>query len=202
MLHRRFLAEPVNLQQLTERVDQLATGFFTRARIKALTDSYKELVRAGINHLPDLSAPAHHAGGLEARMQAWDAEVERLQNIPAEEQARFHAMMDRPMPFFLGTPLVGDGSVMFGWDPAEDLKGDTIQYDLQVSTSPTFATMAYEKTDFSELLVTVEDLPPGTYYWRVIARDDVNPGSNWQLAFDEVHIDNTRHMGVGTFVVP
>jgi spore coat protein H len=198
-LHRRFLSVPANLQQFKERVDQLASQFFTAERIKALTDVYKPLVWAAINKAPDLGSLPTSASN---KMQGWEAEVDRLLTIVAAERTRFYDLLERPMPFFLGTPLVGEGSMMFNWDRAVDLQGDAVKYDLQISTTPDFATLAFERTGHSEILMMVnEDLPAGTYYWRVTARDAKDPTNNWQVAFDEVRKDATRYMGVGTFVV-
>jgi spore coat protein H len=198
-LHRRFLSDPKNLEQLKDRVDQLASEFFTSARIRALTDVYKPLVMAAINKTPDL--PRLPTADSD-KMAAWNTEVDRLLTIVAQEKARFHDMLARPMPFFLGTPLVGTSSVMFNWDRALDLEGDTVAYDLQIATTPDFASLTVEHKNISTTLMIVQQaLAPGTYYWRVIARDSVDPTNNWQVAFDEVWVDNTRYMGLGKFTV-
>jgi spore coat protein H len=198
-LHRRFLSDPNNLNQLKARVDQLAAEFFTNARIKALTDVYKPLVMGAINKTPDLSRlPTHDSD----KMAAWNTEVDRLLTIVAQEKVRFHDTLARPMPFFLGTPLVGEASVMFNWDRAVDVHGDTVSYDLQISTTPDFASLTVEQTGIAgTVMLLPQTLPPGTYYWRVIARDSVDPTNNWQVAFDEVRMNNIRYMGVKTFTV-
>jgi spore coat protein H len=200
-LHRRFLSDPANLQQLSERVDQLAATFFTAERIKALTDAYKPLVRAAIFKAPDL---ARLPTGPDAtdKMAVWEAEVDRLLTIVAQERTAFHDLLQRPMPFFLGRPVVADGSIMFSWQRSDDLQGDAVLYDLEISTTPDFATLAFTRTGYSDTFMLVsQELPAGTYYWRVTARDGTAADS-YQVAFDEVRIDTTRYMGVGSFVVP
>ncbi|MFB3895371.1 MAG: metallophosphoesterase [bacterium] len=73
----------------------------------------------------------------------------------------------------------GDGSNMFNHIPAfiwtettDSNPGDIIQYLLQVSTTSTFNTIAYDSGYSSSTTATpISELATGQYYWRVISRD-------------------------------
>ncbi len=202
-LHRRFLAEPANLEQFKTRVEHLANDFFTPQRLGALLESYKPVVWPALDKEPDLSRLPTSASGSTAKEIAWETEVDRLLTIAPGRLTNLYERMERPMPFFLGTPLVGSSSVMFNWDLSEDLQGDTIKYDLEISETPAFTSLVYQRRDYADNLMTVRfdaitNAGTGTYYWRVIARDSKN-ADNWQLAFDELWKDDTRYMGLGSF---
>jgi hypothetical protein len=203
-LHRRFLAVPANFDQFAERVDQLARDFFTTARLSALLESYKPVVRAALIKEPDLAYLPTRVSGTEAKEAAWEAEVDRLLTIVTARRDNLYELIERPMPFFLGTPLVGEGTVLFTWDPSEDLQADAITYDLEISTVPTFASLIFERKDYTSTLLRVEqELDAGKYFWRVIARDAKDPTVNWQLPFDNLwnEEDDTIYLGLGTFQV-
>jgi hypothetical protein len=69
-----------------------------------------------------------------------------------------------------------------------DLQGDAVTYDFQIARTPTFGQgdIVVNKTGLKEHELTLEDaVSPGTYYWRVIARDAKDPAKNWQISFSE-----------------
>jgi spore coat protein H len=203
MLHRRFFSEPTNLQQFDERLTQLATTFFTRERIATLIDSYRPIVAAAITREPDFRQLPTALGDTTDALKQWQVEVERLLTIVQTEQARFFGLLERPMPFFLGVPTIRGGMVKLNWGPAHDLQGDGVLYDLTVARAPDLQEVVYETSGLPVAeLALPQPLPASRYYWRVIARDTRDPETSWQLPFDELTLDGTRHLGVATFTVP
>lgn len=72
---------------------------------------------------------------------------------------------------FANTTPVG-----FGWSAVASPAGNAVQYDLQISTSATFATLTYDSGWIAATNATVNLASPvgsTRYYWRVQARDAV-----------------------------
>jgi spore coat protein H len=202
LLHRRFFSEPTNLRQFDQRLTELASTFFTRERLAALIDSYRPIVQAAISREPD-GPLLPVLGDRPAAVVQWQAEVERLGTIVQTEAARFHELLDRPMPFFLGAPTTVGGRLRLNWDAAADLQGDPIVYDVTVASTPALDAPLFQATAVEAIELTLPDpLPPGRYYWQVIAREAHNPQTSWQLPFDEVVVGGTRHQGVSSFTLP
>jgi spore coat protein H len=202
-LHRRFFSEPSNLAQFEQRLTELATTFFTHERITALIDSYRPIIAAAITRPPDSQQLPTAAGDRTEAGKQWQAEVDRLLSVVNGEQARFRDLLGRPMPFFLGVPASTGGRTKLNWDPAIDLQGDPVLYDVTVARTPDLQAPVYQATGLPAIELTLPDpLPPDRYYWRVTARETADPEGSWQLPFDEVTVGATRHLGVASFVVP
>lgn len=200
-LHRRFLENPADRAELSARIDQLATQFFTRARLAALIDGYAPVVQQAIAHAPD-------AAGLPATgdpVAAWKAEVARLYTIVPQQQKRYHETLRWPMPFFLGQVQALGTRRTFAWDASVSLVGDPIRYDFTLARRPNFAkaSVIEENDGLTSTGLSLEQaLPSGTYYWRVIARDANDPQNKWEIAFDKLSEDGQSYAGVGEFSVP
>lgn len=85
-----------------------------------------------------------------------------------------------PAPELLPAPVLvpqghsqtagGDVAKTFQWEPVVAAWGGTVQYQVQVSGSLDFAAVPYASAWQSGTSWT-QALPPGTWYWRVTARD-------------------------------
>jgi len=103
------------------------------------------------------------------------------------------------MPVFLGVPFREGEKLVFRWSESDDLQGDTIVYDLEVSRTPDFAEILIRQTDLVKNEVALNPLPAGAYFWRVLIRDSKG---NHQTAFDRyLSEDNVNYLGVSRFEV-
>ncbi len=66
-----------------------------------------------------------------------------------------------------------DKSITFGWSTVTAPDGDTCQYQVQVSSASTFASIAYQ-SGWQAGTSWTQALPIGTWYWRVTSRDSVH----------------------------
>ena len=73
----------------------------------------------------------------------------------------------------------GVRTVSFDWQQAEGFEGSI--YDVQLAQSPFFVTgkMTAEKASLKVARLTVSDLEPGTYFWRVRASIKSGQTSEW-----------------------
>lgn len=97
----------------------------------------------------------------------------------------------RPRMKGLIEPLSGSMAVVkptFKWNPAFDPDSDVVSYEIQISSSPTFAGVAWS----SKNIQTEEYAPPvplkgKEFYWHVRAYDSLGPGAwseGWKILVD------------------
>lgn len=184
-LHRRFVSDPENLRDLIQRVEELRRDIITPVRTGKLLDGYHGIAEEYSGKEPDQEfLPL--AGSEQQWKSEFNGEFQRLPKVIDQNLEAFRAGLGRPMPFFLGEPVLGPGGWVFRWDPAVDLQGDGVTYDFQVSKSPLFraSDIIVERSKLVSADLTIaERLAPGAYWWRVTARDSKDPGANWQIAF-------------------
>lgn len=201
-LHRRYLKQPGAIARLQAKMEEIKDTHATAARIAVLADSYRGVVRAAIERSPDFEfLPPVGPDPLAA----FDAEVARL---PALIESRFQQFLDtleRPMPVFQWVET-GGGMVRFAWEESYDLQGDGLTYDFELSTSPRFepqnlVAQSLGRPDATPYEVPRASLPAGTYYFRVIIRDDKSPSTNWQVAFDKTFDPDTGELFEGVVAI-
>lgn len=194
-LHRKFLSIKKNRDDLYALTEYIRANYITDAKVQALLDAYEPIVRPFQSKLPD-SGHNSDATWLTAKQ----ALVTGLQaNIDL-----YKSVIGDPMPFretaeYNSTTNIFSAS----WDESVDLEGDTIVYDLNVSSDYDFNTTLISEQNLTGLTYTKNiNLASGTYYLKVIAKDD-NNASSYQEAFDLVTAtDSTNRYGVKAFQVP
>lgn len=182
-LHQRFLSDERNREDLIARMAELREGPLARGAIEALLAADRETIAAYVAAPPD-SFYLPGAGGQPA--DRWAAEYERVAGAVDDFAAEFDAVLERPMPVVLYQVPDGD-TLTFQWSPSVDFQGDRITYDFDLSRSIGFDSVgiALERHGLGTPYTTIDRPPPGTYYWRVITRDDDDPEGNFQPPFIE-----------------
>ncbi len=115
-----------------------------------------------------------------------------------------------PMPPTLIQPELVDSRWVFRWDPAYDVTGNDITYDLQIASSLEFAagdivltiTGIEDSPNVVEHDVEASQLPAGDYFARLTARAISEPDRFWQVASNLVVTNGERHFGIMPFSVP
>ena len=204
VLHKRFIQDADNLQDIIDKVEDLRANVFTVAQTTAYLDVYTDIVFDLITASPDLEElQALDDDTTDGIIAELTGEIDRLSAIPEESYQTFITALQRPMPIYLNDAVVGDGTVNCSWEESYDLQGDDITYDLTISTDPNFAAgdIVYED-DTSSTSVDITTLTSGTYYYRVIIRDDADPDTNWQMPFSYYTDDaGTDYQGMKQFTV-
>lgn len=190
-LHSRILKVPRYRQMLDAKISELMK-FLTPDRIESMLKQYKEVTDAYSLQMPDLY---HMPFTKEDYENAY-----RL--LPGEVQVNYdlyQKSLKAPMPFFLGTPKVVDNSLVFNWSESYDFNAQNITYHFVVSRNWDFDEVVYEETVMNTNTTRTDLLPPGMYFWQVIA---TNENNITQSAFD-VYFDANRapHSGMKVFYV-
>ncbi len=192
VLFNRMLRVPEYRQALRDKVELLHAQI-TPERIAELIAKYRQTVDQFTMSMPDV-----------AGIKATQEQLELIyQNMPYDTDAAYQDILtsfERPMPFYMHD-VTGEGdALLLGWDSAYDFDGEFIRYDVQVARDWSFEsdTLVYESLGQLDTQALVEMLPPGTYYWRVVA---TNESGYTQIAFDQVVTDSGAHEGTRRFVV-
>lgn len=175
ILHRRVLMVPAYREKLDKKVREIL-HIMTPDRLNNMLNVYRSTTEKYVIQMPDI---AH----LPSTLQDYDMAYSL---IPDEPQANYNAYkesIDKPMPFYLGTPedMKGTGKYRFFWDEAYDFDAEDISYHFEVATDWEFENIISEATFTNIYQVELPKLAPGTYFWRVLA---TNESGKTQAPFD------------------
>ncbi len=186
LLHNRFFRSEKNVQLLKDKIDVLYESTMNNEAVAERLDVYLP-VQTLIKRAPDSDYLPIEVGDLEA-------EWERIAGTPMRSIERFLADIQKPKPFYLGNLIPQEtGGFMFVWDPSFDLQGEDIVYDWTLAKDPAMTTVVDQRIAMRETNLTRE-LSPGTYYWKVVARDSAG---HEQFAFDQFEdAEGNPHYGV------
>ncbi|MBP1154259.1 MULTISPECIES: CotH kinase family protein [unclassified Paenibacillus] len=172
-LAKKFFQNPANVEALNEKMETLS-GIMNKERTKALLDQYYPTIQPMVLRSPDVQL-------LPKDVQRFDEEYYSLADFTSNSLDKYYTHLEKPMPVFIGGPWLDKDRMTFTWGPSYDLQGDEIYYDVQIAQTPDFSTMVYENKGLQETELTMERLPVGVYYWRVIIRDSQG---HEQIAFE------------------
>lgn len=165
IFHRRFFRDPENIDALTSKINELME-IITPENTKALTDSYKPVIRKYLYNTPDI-------GLLRTDPSFVEPYLDSYQKIIEYNHERYLKALQNPMPVFTTAPIKNeDGGFGFSWEPSYDLQRDLITYDFEIARDYNFSNIVFSNKDIKETSINTTPLSPGTYYWRLIIKDD------------------------------
>lgn len=170
-LHKRFLMDAVNRQDLTRTIMDLYQTYLNREKITAQLDGYKPLVEGLITTSPDLDhLPTVDTGDTSSKQ--WEQEYNRLATVTKINFNRYLESLKQPMPFWQSAEINVEGKLSLAWDASYDMGGGNVTYDVQVAGSPDFSTaIVCSHENLVSTTVTCTKPGNGTYYMRVTAKN-------------------------------
>ncbi|OGO90820.1 MAG: hypothetical protein A2Y17_03525 [Clostridiales bacterium GWF2_38_85] len=192
ILHQRVLKVESYRQKLDEKIKEVMT-YLSRDKLSPLLQRYSEVVMPYLYSTPDI------AYARQTQNEYYDI-LNELHNFVDINYQLYLNSLEKPMPFYLGTPIItDDNKLRFNWDVAFDLDNERITYKIQVSDSYLFDNIIYETDDALLPEIEYNMLPYGQYFYRVIA---TNESGYSQAAFDYYEDRNSiRHYGVISFFI-
>lgn len=191
VLHSRYFRSEKHVNQLKDKIEELSKVINEESVMKQL-QIYQPQVEAFSFRSPDLD----YLPGLKSEVSN---EFKEIAQIPELGKKLFFEDLEKPKPFYLDDVIHDDGSLSFSWGVAYDLQGDDLLYDWSVSRDPGFTQIVADKKSISATAITIDELPEGTYYWKVTVRDTKG---NVQIAFDSFKDDEgTPFYGLREFEV-
>ncbi|MBD2867541.1 exopolysaccharide Pel transporter PelG [Paenibacillus arenilitoris] len=176
-LHNRFFRSEEHVRMLKDKIDELYE-IINNDTVGTMLEPLRGIAEPFVKRTPDISFMPIKVGEL-------NREFERIAGVPLRSMERFKEDIEKPKPFYLGDVASGGGKQTFVWDPAFDLQGEDIVYDFMIAKDPAFAQIVQERMNLTGTTVELA-LSPGTYYWKVVARDE---SGHKQTAFD-IYLDN------------
>lgn len=171
-LHNRFFRSEEHVRMLKDKIDELYETI-NYDTVRKMLKPLRDVAEPFIKQTPDISF-------MPIQVDKLSEEYERIAGVPLRSLERFKIDIQKPKPFFLGEVVSKDGKQTFVWDPAFDLQGDDILYDFTVAKDPAFTQIVEKRKSLGGTTAELA-LSPGTYYWKVIARDQLG---HEQIAFD------------------
>jgi spore coat protein H len=105
---------------------------------------------------------------------------------------------EKPMPFYIGSPVSDGHTVSLQWDVAYTFDAETVTYTVELATDWTFAEPIFRQSGLKIPAVTFELPPAGQYFIRVIATD---ASGQTQTAFDTYMATSGKVYGTKCFYV-
>lgn len=201
-LHRRFLEKPENHARLERRLQALATQL--EPRVGPTLQALVAVIRPFVGQEPDVEwlPVVPPADQIADRLAQFDAEVSRLEGQLGRNLAEARAVVERPMPVWLGEPIAEGTAWRLDWDPSYDLQGDPLRYEFRLGTTPDLSSPLVQRRDLEAPHLLLPELGAGTYYWTVDVRDTKDPVNHWQQPFDRLELNGAVYDGVRTFTLP
>ncbi|MDY3920160.1 MAG: CotH kinase family protein [Candidatus Limivivens sp.] len=187
ILHRRFLKNESNRQELAARVAELHETI-NKESVNALVAQYNQTVEPYVTAMPDFYYLGHTAEERNTLLAGLGEEVETAYQ-------QFLDSLNELMPFFLfGLEQDGD-SLRFSWEEAYDFSNATISYHITVAPTPDFASPVIDEDGLTGLEYTTDTrtLPSGTWYWKVTAHTDDGRTAE---AMNKIEINENYYPGV------
>ena len=196
LLHQRYLKQPSAVAELNEAVLHIKNTYLTPQKVAAKLDAYKPITLPLISAAPDfqnLPSP-----GNNPPMEEYTANYNNLYTAVQKNYQIFKDSIQYPMGFWIRKAELANNKLSLKWTPSHDLQGDSITYDVQISTSLDFATPTLIVSGLTTTQYEFNwNLPANPFYYvRVLARDSANPQAHWQVAFNEYISHNREYHGI------
>ncbi len=120
-----------------------------------------------------------------------------LPNLVDFYYGKYQESLEKPLPFYIGTPVQNAEKITFGWDEAYDFQQDDIKYEVRLSDDLSFENIIYEYSG-NWTSCAAAPLPEGQYFLEVIAVDE---DGNRQSAFDYYDSDMGKYYSTLCFYV-
>ena len=182
VLFNRALRLPDFRAALDAAVEDLLANYLGQEHLEEMIRGYRETVEPFVYAQPDM---------LSAPLTAQEYDVV-AQAIPEEVQLNYESYLEslqKPMPFYISTPVLEDGELALSWDASYDFDGEMISYRVTLARDPDLADVVATEDDLIIPQLSVDDPGEGQYFLKVEA---TNESGYTQVAFDTyVRTDDT-----------
>ena len=200
---RRYYLMPGAHDLLVRAANEVRRDFFTDDLIRDLSTQYATAIRPFISSSPDIE----NIGGVRRpeRLNVWEERWQSFPAVVAGNLEKLSASPNMPLPHQIKQPFSRRGNTVLWWEPATDITGGNVTYDIEISSRADFAdgSVIFSDEGIANVPQRVEyeldrqSLPSGTWYYKVIA----NSGNFFQVANNVLSEEGVRYQGVRKFTV-
>ena len=203
--HKQFLQKDGNVALLKQAVTEIKNKYLTREIIEQKIKSYSAITGPLVTVKPDDFYGIYENDAQKEKN--YNNVLNKLIDNVELNYSRFISSFNNPMPFYAYLPeITADATqtktVRFDWDDSVSLQDHTISYDLVLYNSksvviidpaPGTPNQRLVPDKVVEVKTAIQDSdisinwvhPAGTYFYKVIARDNTKPKEYWQVSYDE-----------------
>ena len=174
MLFRRALQTSSFRKALDDAINDLRSTVLSRENITAMSRMYKEAVRPYVFNMPDI-------GYLPLTPEEYELITENLADEIDRSYQGYLDSLEKPMPFYMGTPENIDGKLYLNWDIAYDLDAEDIRYNVIVARDYNYEDVIFSQENLRLNDITCPMPEPGQYFYKVQA---TNHSGYTQDSFD------------------
>ena len=190
VLFQRCLQSDDFREELDTAVSDVKS-YLSEERISGMIQAYRTVTQAYLKKMPDqMYAPLT------------DAEYETIASaIPSEVEQNYKLYkesMKKPMPFYIGVPMIEGNTLKFNWDASYDFNAEDITYTVELAKDYQFKEVVYRQENL--LIPEAQTTVPadGQYFLRVRA---TNASGKTQDAFDYYVTDDGKNYGMKCFYI-
>lgn len=188
-LHQRVFQNRLNLLELNKKIEEVYS-ILTKEKLESVSRKYLSVVKEEYSK--------NQIYRRDFKIEDFNDIIEQISNTPNKNRRLYYEYLEKPMPIWLGDIEKVENGYYFFWTESFDLQGDSLSYTLQISYSPDFSDVFYEKTRIRDSDIEI-DIEPGEYFWRIIV---VDGKGNTQRAFDQYKIEvNKSYFGIKRIVI-
>ena len=190
VLFQRCLKSSKFRAQLDTAVNDLK-NYLSKERLSGMIAKYRKVSEHFAYSEPDVTY-------MRLTKENYDEIASKLPNLVDTYYGFYSDSLQKPMPFFIGEPVVQDGKLKVGWGASYDFQEEALSYTALLSQNPDGTDVIDEYT--GKWTETTFDLPPGgEYFLKVYVSDE---SGNTQDAFDSYETDEAgKFYGVICFYI-
>ena len=144
-LVNRFLRNTDNKNALTEKMEELKI-IISQEKLDYFIELYRPIATRFLTSPPDNSIA-------ELDLEDINEEFELLKDSIELNLREYYKSLERPMPVFLFPVHLIGNFMEFDWSISYDFQGDPLHYHFQLSDSPLFKEILYEKDNILDKIV-------------------------------------------------
>ena len=178
VLFKRCLKSESFRNELNDAIVDLKENTLSTENLAGMVSDYRSVVEKYLWNTPDITYE-------RLTPEEYDEVALNLPKQIEENYQKYLDSLEKPLPFFIGTPTIEDGKLVMRWDASYDFQNEDIIYKATLSKNDdgrdTVASYEGIWTEFST------DVPePGEYFLGVEAVDE---SGNSQDCFDDYSDD-------------
>ncbi len=165
-------------QKLNEAVNDIK-GILTKEKLSGMVSDYRSVVEQYLWKDPDITYES-------LTQEEYDYVAEHLPELVDVYYENYKKSLEKPLPFYIGTPVVDQDKLEFVWENSYDFQQQDITYKAVLSKDPE----EKEVIDSYEGIWpnwSIDKLDSGQYFLKVQA---VDTDGNVQEAFDYYQAEN------------
>lgn len=165
VLFNRIFREEEYRDMLTAAVEDLRTNYLTQEKISSMAQQYAAVTKPYVYSSPDQENAVMEEDDFDIIVSAMAGEIETNYGYYLES-------LERPWPFYVGTPYEEDGKITVIWDASYDMDGEDVTYSFVLARDYNFMDVLYSEENIRLPEASFDMLESGTYFIRVRARNE------------------------------